>query len=145
MNREQLKSFMGIWSTPVKNAAEKEAIRKFADAIGDPNPLFRDEEYAISTRFGAIIAPPTFSKTFDFGEIPGLDLDREGLIHGEQYFEYRLPIRAGDTVYCSMRLADVYEKEGKLGNMTFLVYETRGTNESGQMVFFERSNVIFRR
>jgi acyl dehydratase len=144
LNREKFKPFIGIWSTPVKNEAEKGAIRKFADAIGDPNPLFRDEEYAKSTRFGAVIAPPTFSKTFDFGEIPGLELDEEGLIHGEQYFEYNLPIRAGDTLYCSMRLADVYEKEGKLGNMTFLLYEMRGMNESGQIVFFERSNVIYR-
>lgn len=35
-------------------------IRHYADAIGDKNPLWRDEEYAKTTRWGGIIAPPTF-------------------------------------------------------------------------------------
>jgi hypothetical protein len=39
---------------------EKGAIRRFADAVGDPNPLFRDDEYARNTPYGTIIAPPGF-------------------------------------------------------------------------------------
>jgi hypothetical protein len=37
--------------------ASKDAIRHFCDGIGDPNPLFRDEEYAKKTRYGSIVAP----------------------------------------------------------------------------------------
>ena len=33
---------------------------KFADGIGDPNPLWRNDEYAKKTRFGSIIAPPSW-------------------------------------------------------------------------------------
>ena len=33
---------------------------KFAEGIGDPNPLWSDEEYARKTRYGSIIAPPSF-------------------------------------------------------------------------------------
>ncbi|MDO8672254.1 MAG: MaoC family dehydratase N-terminal domain-containing protein, partial [Dehalococcoidia bacterium] len=29
----------------------RDAIRKYVDGIGDVNPLFRDEEYAKSTRY----------------------------------------------------------------------------------------------
>lgn len=144
MSSETFKPFVGIWSAPVKNEVEKGSIRKFADAIGDPNLLYRDEEYAKSTRFGSIIAPPTFSRTFAYGTIPGLEVKQEGLIHGEQYFEYYQPIKAGDVLYCSTRLADVYEREGKLGKMIFLIYELRGVNEAGETVFMERSNVIYR-
>lgn len=32
----------------------------FARSIGDPNPVYYDEEYARSTEVGRIIAPPTF-------------------------------------------------------------------------------------
>ena len=32
--------------------ASKEAIRNFADGIGDPNPLWCDEEYSKKTRYG---------------------------------------------------------------------------------------------
>lgn len=144
MSLKLFQPFVGVESAPVKNEVEKGAIRKFADAIGDPNPLYRDEEYAKTTRYGRIIAPPTFSRTFDYGEIPGLKFKREGLIHGEQQFEYFQPIFAGDVIYCSTKLADVHEKKGRLGRMTFLVYEQKGVNEAGEIVFIGRSNVIYR-
>jgi acyl dehydratase len=35
-------------------------VMTFARAIGDPNPIYHDEEYAASTELGGIIAPPTF-------------------------------------------------------------------------------------
>jgi acyl dehydratase len=40
--------------------ATRDAIRHFADGIGDPNPLWRDEDYARNTKYGGIIAPPLF-------------------------------------------------------------------------------------
>jgi acyl dehydratase len=40
--------------------ANRMAILKFAEGIGDPNPLWFDEEYAKKTRYGRIIAPPSF-------------------------------------------------------------------------------------
>lgn len=39
---------------------EKGALRKFADAVGDRNPLYWDDEYARNSRFGTLIAPPGF-------------------------------------------------------------------------------------
>ena len=35
-------------------------IMMFARSIGDPNPIYADEEYAAGTEVGGIIAPPTF-------------------------------------------------------------------------------------
>jgi len=35
-------------------------IKRFAQAIDDPNPLYHDEEYAKSSKFKGIIAPPLF-------------------------------------------------------------------------------------
>lgn len=35
-------------------------IMMFARAIGDPNPVYSDAEYAASTEVGGVIAPPTF-------------------------------------------------------------------------------------
>lgn len=36
----------------------EDMIRLYASAIGDPNPLWVDDEYAKQTRWGSIIAPP---------------------------------------------------------------------------------------
>jgi hypothetical protein len=35
-------------------------IMMFARSIGDPNPIYADEEYAAATEVGGVIAPPTF-------------------------------------------------------------------------------------
>jgi hypothetical protein len=35
-------------------------ILMFARSIGDPNPIYSDEEYAKDTEVGHIVAPPTF-------------------------------------------------------------------------------------
>lgn len=40
--------------------ATRMAILKFADGIGDPNPLWSDESYAKKSPYGGIVAPPSF-------------------------------------------------------------------------------------
>lgn len=40
--------------------ATRLAIAKFAGGIGDTNPLWTDDEYAKQTRFGGIVAPPSW-------------------------------------------------------------------------------------
>lgn len=43
-----------------KFAVEAGHIMMFARSIGDPNPIYHDEDYAAGTEPGGIIAPPTF-------------------------------------------------------------------------------------
>ena len=136
------KSIVGVWSRPVANVVEQGAVRKFADAIGDPNRLYRDEEYARGTRFGRLIAPPTFCRTFDFGIIEGLDIAQEGLIHGEQSFHFERPIYVGEELWCSECLTDTYTRSGGSGKMTFLILEQKGETKDGELVFTSRANVI---
>ena len=38
----------------------RDTIRHFCDGIGDTNPLYTNEEYARSTQYGRLIAPPCF-------------------------------------------------------------------------------------
>jgi hypothetical protein len=52
---------MGKVTYPVYNrTVTREFIIQRANAIQDPNPLFRDEKYAAHTRWGSIIAPPFY-------------------------------------------------------------------------------------
>ena len=39
---------------------EASHIMMFARSVGDPNPIYYDEEYAKNSACGAIIHPPTF-------------------------------------------------------------------------------------
>ena len=42
------------------DVASADNIRRYAEAIGDFNPRFRDSEYAKVTKYGRLIAQPTF-------------------------------------------------------------------------------------
>lgn len=45
-----------------KFAVEASHIMMFARAIGDPNPVYYDEDHAKGTEAGGVIAPPTFAQ-----------------------------------------------------------------------------------
>ncbi|MEW6663557.1 MAG: FAS1-like dehydratase domain-containing protein [Bacillota bacterium] len=144
MGVERYLPLIGRSGPLVRNDVEKGAIRTFAIATGENNPLYIDEEYAARTTYGGIIAPPTFCRTFDYGEIPGLNLPREGMLHGEQEYEYYRFLRPGDVVYCQSRLENVYEKTGRSGRMVFVVMEHTGANENGELYFKGRRVSIIR-
>ena len=43
---QDLKNAIGIESSPLDNDIEKGAIKRFAEAIEDSNPIYTDESYA---------------------------------------------------------------------------------------------------
>lgn len=45
----------------------EDLIRHYADAVGDPNPIWRNPTYSAGTRWGGIIGPPTFESCVSFG------------------------------------------------------------------------------
>jgi acyl dehydratase len=142
------KSAIGKTTAVSTMEVEKGHIRRFAQAIGDDNPLYLDEEYAKKSRYGGIIAPPTFPTTFGFegeGVLQGLDINYARLLHGEQEYEYFSPIKAGDTINFSTTITDITEKEGKSGAMDIITTETTGHNQNDEKVFVGRSTVVIRR
>lgn len=129
-----------------------EHVADFARALGDPNPLYVDASAAARGPFGAVVAPPTYPIAFMTQAMAGgmdtfleLGLNFMTLVHGEQEFEYRRPIRAGETLTLTGRIADVYEKTGGSGTLDFVVLETEATDADGSPVFFSRNTLISRR
>jgi len=55
---EQVRGLVGKEEKVVTVEVDRGIIRRFAQAIGDPNPLWQDEEYAKKSKFGGIVAPP---------------------------------------------------------------------------------------
>ena len=140
------RSVIGRKSLPAKNLIERGAIRRFAEAIGDPNPLWVDEAFAEKTRYRGVIAPPTFPFTLPAGSNvrEGLPIDLKKILHGEMEFQYFRPLRAGETIFSQAEIVDFYTKEGKSGVMNFLVTETRGVDEKGKLVYKTRSTTVIR-
>ena len=140
------KAVIGRTSAPVTLEVEKGHIRRFADAIGDPNPIYRDPAAARAAGHSRIPAPPTFPIVLRPNDArDGLGIDMKKVLHGEQEIEYRRPLYAGDVVTVVQRIADVYEKQGKAGAMDFLVLETTATDAQGEIVYVGRSNIVVKR
>ena len=127
--------FVGQRSEAVSNVVEKDDVCKFAEAIGDPNPLYVDEEAARASRYGRLLAPPTFPRTFEYGEVEGVGAPGQGLIHGEHRIRYERPLFVGEEVLCYAEVKDYYEKQGREGTLGFLISERVGESPEGEHIF----------
>ncbi|GAC1443313.1 MAG: MaoC family dehydratase N-terminal domain-containing protein [Mycobacteriales bacterium] len=114
----------------------REHIRQFADAIGDPNPVYRDPVAAKAAGHPDVIAPPTFLTVlgFRFGMDspivdPALGLDYALVVHGEQKFELHRPVRAGDVLSLVSRVADIRDA-GRNELMTMVAEVTAADGEA---------------
>src|SRR5258708_16896293 len=108
------KNAIGRSSPPTLNEVEKGAIRRFAEALGDYNPIYYDEEYARASGYPGIVAPPTLPASFhsaaELRELLGVGI--KSLLHADQAFDYERPILAGDRIYVSTRAAAVLQTTG---------------------------------
>jgi acyl dehydratase len=136
----------GRTSSPKWIIVEPGHIRRFAESIGDFDPIYTDEVTARQRGYQRIPAPPTFAIALRANDPrEGLDLDWTKLLHAEQELIFTRPIFAGDKLSVVGRIADVYVKEGKSGPMDFMVLETTGTDEQEALVFTARSTIVIRR
>jgi acyl dehydratase len=138
---------VGRESEPEVHEVERSAIRRFADAIGDPNPMYQDEAVARAAGYPALVAPPTFPVTLTSNERfrHSLDLGTRSVLHADQQFEYARALVAGDRIRVITRVADVLERPGTSGPMDVLVLEDEGRDEKGELVFRSRETLILRR
>ena len=125
---------------------EKGHVRRFVEAIGDPDPLYREEAAARAAGYEHIPAPPTFPTALRPNDVrEGLGIDMRKVLHGEQEFAFRRPVLVGDRLTLVQRLAEAYEKSGRSGMMDFLVLETLATDEAGQWVYRARATIVVKR
>ncbi len=168
---DEVKSYIGregkeMVSDPV-NASE---VRRFIQAIMDPDPIHWDEAYAKKTRYGGVVAPPLFvthifrtpagapdpleerfKKDPDFDgqtpvrvglQAPPLPLKRN-LNAGNDIEFFRYP-RVGERIVAKSKILDIYEREGRSGKMVFMVNETVFKNDKGELLLISRQTGIRR-
>ena len=141
---DSMRATIGKDSEPSTHLVEAGAIRRFADAIGDPSPLYRDEEVARNSSYDGIVAPPTFLRLFRPSpanlEFPN---PYSSVLDGGSRWEYFEPVRPGDRITVTVRLLDLYEREGSLGNMLFALRENRFVNQSNVLVAVDHDTEIY--
>jgi acyl dehydratase len=111
-------------------------IGEFADAIGDPNPVYRDRAAAQAAGFPDVIAPPTFAIVVSMASTgqaisdPEFGLNYAMVVHGEQRFVYSRPIQAGDVLTATTTIASIRQA----GSLTMVTSETAISTVSGEHV-----------
>ena len=135
----------------------KKDIKRFAQAIDDPNPLYYDEDYAKMTKYKSIVAPLLFSQVFAFEDVHIEELQKDGspiemnvplpakrTVGGGSIYEFFDRIRPGDRVTVNSKVKDIYTKQGKSGVLYFVVVETIYSNQYGKKIAKETATFIKR-
>jgi len=143
LTEEMRQQAIGLESDPVTLEVEKGAIINFARAIGDDNPLFNDETAARRSRYGGLIAPPTFLRSVGFisPQIP-FEIPLGRLLDGGSDWEYFEPVRPGDRITAVGRITDISERTGRLGVMVIMTVVFTYRNQFDQMVATQTSTSI---
>jgi acyl dehydratase len=146
VEESRYKSAIGRAGARVVLPVERGHVRRFADATGDDNPIYRDADAARAAGYERIPAPPIFAIALrppDPRE--GLDVDFTKLLHGEQTLRYERALMCGDELTVQATIVDAYAKAGKNGPMDFMIIETVGDDPAGRRVFTARSLTVIRR
>ena len=143
LTEEMRQQAIGVESPPITVEVEKGAIIKFAQAIGDDNPVFNDEIAARNTRYGGLIAPPTFLRSV-IVERPEytFEMPYDRLLDGGSEWEYFEPVRAGDRITAVSRITDMSERTGRMGLMVITTYVITYRNQFDQVVATQASTSI---
>lgn len=146
---EEMRQAIGVESAPYTFEVEKGDIIRYAQAIGDPNPTFRDEVAARRSRYGGIIVPPTYlivMRIFEaaaFRERLALRSPLGRSVDGGSVWTYFEPIRPGDRLTATAKVVGLYEREGRWDRMIFRIIEITYVNQFGQVVAKQRDTAIF--
>jgi hypothetical protein len=131
---EKLRARIGVAAQPTEATVEAGHLERFAEAIGDSNPRWRSE------------APPTFLVAMAPVSMHLAEAEEygKGWLNGGNRFEYLEPVRVGDRITATGRIADVYEKSGSSGSLLFIIFETDYVNQDGRTVARLRGTAIRR-
>jgi acyl dehydratase len=127
-------------------AVERDHVDRFAQSIGEDEPVFRDPEAARASGYPEQLAPPTFVTTMQImasavvAADPELGLDYTRVLHGEQEYEWRRPVHVGDELRAVPRIVDISGR----GPLEFLVIESEITDAAGEAVVVARTTLLSR-
>jgi acyl dehydratase len=142
---------------PFTTELSLDAIRHFANGIGDDNPFWNDPEYAAATRWGDVIAPPGMLHQLGTPDpdVPDLDEQQRQLLRGDPLRgvhafysgaqrEWWAPLRPGRRVYRRSSLVGVEEKRSSFAERTVLEHYATGTRDDAGTLLGMSSSVMIR-
>jgi hypothetical protein len=132
----------------MKDAVHVNDIRRWAQGMQNPNPLYYREDYAAQSRFGRIVAPYSFAVCTDdsHGAAPAIQGYIEGthmLFGGDEWWFFGPRIYPGDRLRQDRMLFDYKVRQTQFAGPTmFSRGDTSYINQNGEVVAKQRSTSI---
>jgi hydroxyacyl-ACP dehydratase HTD2-like protein with hotdog domain len=172
----EVKAMIGVAGDTVEawGVVDAEYLRRFTQAVMDPDPMYWDQEYARNSRYGEITTPPIMVSylasrirpdqedpiTRAFEENPESDgigsVERPGELQpvptnlvrvlnaGNELEIYKYP-SVGDRIYFQNRYSDIRERVGRDGKPFLIITrETRYWNQKDEVLCITRASTIRR-
>lgn len=108
--------------------------------------MSRDVRAARDAGYPDVLAPPTFLTIVNLGAIddliadPGLSLDYDRMVHGDQGFVFERPVHAGDRLKTTTSIDDVYTRAGN----DFVTLRAAVHADTGELVCTARAQLVER-
>jgi len=172
----EVRAMVGVSGDVVEawGVVDAEYLRRFTQAVMDPDPRYWDQEFAESTHYGQIITPPIMvsymasrirpdqedpitrafkdnpmsdgiGRVVRHGALPPVPTDLVRVLNAGNELEiYQYP-SIGDKVYFQNRYSDIRERVGRDGK-PFLIITTETTykNQKGDLLCITRASTIRR-
>jgi len=121
---------------PWCHEATRDNIRHYAHGIGDDNPLWCDPEYGARSRFGTLVAPPSFLFACDriisgyVGGLPGVHAMWAGAD-----WTWHLPVKRNDEIATEAALKDLIDHQTRFaGRAIQQIYHVKFYNQRRELV-----------
>src|SRR6266852_2291102 len=145
-------SKIGYSFSPFPVSIERTKLRELALAIGDPNPIYQDQQATQAAGYEDVLLLPTTATIFLFWEnthfieqLAELGLDVVRLIHREESYEYLAPLHPGETLTGVMTVLDGSTRKGPHNSSIDLVtLQIHYTNDQHQPVLIATSRFVVR-
>lgn len=131
---EELNSLLNKEFGPEVYEVEKGMLKKFAEAIDDPNPRWLEE--SPPTFPAALVPKELLNKLFN------ADIPLKRLLNGSSELEYLIPIKAGDVISVTAKLTRLRQVAGAEGPTLFMFTEMTYTNQRGEVAVKGKSTYI---
>jgi acyl dehydratase len=138
------------------------AVARYAAAIGDPNPLYSDPEYARSRGHADVVAPPNFiaavinwaagapyerlreDGTEADTHLPGVPAQGVRVMGGGEEMTFHEPVVAGMALTRTTVLGEVSERDSNQGSMLVARYRDVYRDAAGSLLLESLRTVLLR-
>lgn len=137
------------------DAVSRAAIRYFATAVGDDNPIYRDLDTARSVGLPDVMAPPTLvCETTQYvdcrpdedgyaGHSWDLPMPETRVVRGGHEYEFHAPVHPGTILEVTWTIEDIVEKKSSSGSeMMIITSLVEFRDQNGRLLVTNRETII---